>query len=78
MATKPAGRPTLIQVAADLSDKATREREFRALTDALSVYRRAQTLLLTLTTGDALSAQSEAPAGVAVRPVWEWILEDVS
>jgi hypothetical protein len=78
LATEPAGRQMLIQLAADLSDKATREREFRALADALPVYHLAQGLLLTLTTSDALSAQSEAPAGVTVRPAWEWILEGAS
>jgi predicted AAA+ superfamily ATPase len=66
---------TLVQVAADLSDKATREREFRALADALPAYRRAQGLLLTLTSTDALHAQAEAPKGVKVRPAWEWLLE---
>jgi predicted AAA+ superfamily ATPase len=75
LATEPQGKQMLIQVAADLSDKATREREFRSLADALPLYRRAQALLLTLTTTDALTAQSEAHAGVTVRPAWEWILE---
>jgi predicted AAA+ superfamily ATPase len=78
LAMEPAGRQMLIQVAADLSDKATCEREFRALADALPVYRRGQALLLTLTTSDALAAKSEAPAGVTVRPAWEWILEEGS
>jgi len=66
---------TLIQVAADLSDKATREREFRALGDALPAHRRAKGLLLTLTSTDAMLAQAEAPKGVTVRPAWEWMLE---
>lgn len=78
LATEPAGRQMLIQVAADLSDKVMREREFRALADALPAYRRAQALLLTLTSSDALAAKSQAPAGVTVRPAWEWILEGIS
>ncbi len=65
----------LIQVAADLSDQTTRTREFRALADALPAQRRAQGLVLTLTSTDALQAQAEAPQGVRVRPVWEWMLE---
>ena len=75
LATEPGGRRALVQVAADLSDKATREREFRALTDARPVHRRADGLLLTLTGGDVHAAQTDAPAGVTVRTVWEWMLE---
>ncbi len=74
LATEPEGRRTLIQVAADLSESATREREFRALADALPVYRRASALLLTLTSTDALAAQAHAPPGVRVRAAWEWML----
>jgi len=69
------GRLTLIQVATDLSDQATREREFRALADALPAHRRAQGLVLTLTGTDSMAAQADAPKGVAVRPAWEWMLE---
>jgi len=68
-------RLTLIQVAADLSDKATREREFRALADALPAHRRAKRLLLTPTGTDSMHAQADAPKGVTVRPAWEWMLE---
>ncbi len=66
---------TLIQVAADLSVKETREREFRALADALPAYRRAKGLVLALSSTDALHAQADAPKGVQVRPAWEWMLE---
>jgi len=75
LATQPGGGRGLIQVAADLSEKTARDREFRALTDALPALRRAQTLLLTLTGGDVLAAQADAPAGVTVRTAWEWMLE---
>ena len=75
LATEPEGRRTLIQVAADLSDKATREREFRTLTDALPSLRRVPALLLTLTSDDVRAAQAEAPARVTVRTAWEWMLE---
>jgi len=66
---------TLIQVAANLSDKETRAREFRALVDALPAYRRAQGLVLTASSADALYAQRDAPKDVRVRPAWEWMLE---
>lgn len=75
LATEPDGGSTLIQVAADLSDKATRQREFRALADALPANRRAQALLLTLTSGDVIAAQADAPTGVTVQTVWNWMLE---
>ncbi len=54
---------------------ARREREFRALRDALPAHRRAEALLLTLTGSDVLAAQPDTPAGVTVRTVWEWMLE---
>jgi hypothetical protein len=75
LATDPDGRRTLMQVAADLSNKTTHAREFRALTDAVPAHRRADRLLLTLTGSDVISAQAAAPDGVAVRTVWEWMLE---
>ncbi len=75
LATEPGGRQTLIQVAADLTDRAVREREFRALGDVSQARRRIAGLLLTSTTSDALAAQREAPTGVTVRPAWQWLLE---
>lgn len=75
LATEPGGGRGLIQVAADLSEKTARDREFRALTDALPALRRAQALLLTLTGGDVLAAQADTPSGVTVRTAWEWMLD---
>jgi predicted AAA+ superfamily ATPase len=75
LATDPEGRRTLVQVAADLSEPATREREFRAIKDALTAQVRTQALLLTLTGSDVHAAQTDAPAGVSVRTVWEWMME---
>lgn len=75
LATGPDDGRSLIQVAAELPDKATREREFQALTDALPANRRAKALLLTLTGSDVLAAQVDAPSGVTVRAAWEWMLE---
>jgi predicted AAA+ superfamily ATPase len=73
-AVLPEGRRMLIQVAANLEDEAARTREIRALVDAIPEYRKAQPLLLTLTTTDTLASKSTAPRGIAVLPVWEWLL----
>jgi predicted AAA+ superfamily ATPase len=78
LATTLEGGQVLLQAAADLSDKAVREREFRALADSMPHNPRAQAVLLTMTTSDALEAQPEAPTGVRVRPAWEWLLESTS
>jgi hypothetical protein len=75
LATEPDGGRTLVQVAADLSDKTTRQREFRALRDAMPAHHCTQALMFTLTGSDVRAAQADAPAGVKVRTVWEWMLE---
>jgi len=36
---------------------------------------KAEHLLMTLQSGDAAACQKDAPAGVNVRPAWEWILD---
>jgi hypothetical protein len=74
LATPITGRPTLIQVCAELADPATRDREFRALQAARTIHRRCPALLLTLSAGDTAAAQADAPTGVAVRPAWQWLL----
>jgi predicted AAA+ superfamily ATPase len=74
LATPHTGKTALIQVCADLGEAATREREFRALASAQSVYRRHPMLLLTLSASDALAAQAAAPKGVTVKAAWEWLL----
>jgi predicted AAA+ superfamily ATPase len=74
LATPPEGKPVLIQVCADLTDEATRHREFRALTEAMSEQPRPGALVLTATSTGISQAQAEAPKGVSVRPAWEWML----
>jgi hypothetical protein len=74
LATPITGKPTLIQVCADLSDPATRAREFRALQSARALHRRLPALLLTLTVSDAAAAQADAPKGVRAQAAWEWLL----
>ncbi len=75
LATSVEGKKTYIQVCADLSTSEAREREFRTLTELLLFRNKAAFLLLTLTTADVSISQKEAPAGVTVRPAWEWLLE---
>ena len=75
LSTAPDGKRTFIQVCADLSEPAVREREFRALTEVLTKGRKAPALLLALTTTDALAAQAQAPAGLRVHAAWEWLLK---
>lgn len=64
-----------MQVAVDLSDTGTRERELRALKDPMPAHCRAEALLLTLTGSDVHAAQIYASAGVTMRKVWEWMLQ---
>lgn len=62
----------LIQVAASVEQPATRERELRALTEAMQALRLKQGLLLT----DTNAAPVKTPAGtVYIRAVAEWLLD---
>ena len=75
LATSPQGEKIYIQVCSDLSAGDVCKREFRSLTELLSLRSKADFLLLTLTTADVSIGQKEAPPGVTVRPAWEWLLE---
>lgn len=75
IATPPTGRPGLIQVCADMSDSETRAREFRALAEAMPENPGYSAMVLTATSTGLSQARSEAPAGVVVRPAWDWMLE---
>ena len=75
LATSPQGKKIYIQVCSDLSAGDVCKREFRPLTELLSLRSKAAFLLLTLTTADVPIGQKEAPPGVTVRPAWEWLLE---
>ncbi len=62
----------LIQVAASVEQPATRERELRALTEAMQALRLKQGLLLT----DTNAAPVKTPAGtVYIRAAAEWLLD---
>lgn len=78
LATPVTGRPVLIQACADVSDAATRAREFRALAAAMAEHKNLPGLLLTGSSTGISHAQAEAPKGVTVRPAWEWMLEGTS
>jgi len=74
-ATAPDGKRTFIQVCSDTSTPESREREIRSLLELHSSRNKASLLLLTLTATDASVCQKDVPAGVSVRPAWEWMLE---
>jgi uncharacterized protein len=77
--TEADGSKSLIQVAAELRDEATLTREFRPFQpDTVFMapgWDKAPRLLLTLDMSTAIQAQSAAPQGTTVRPVWAWLLE---
>lgn len=75
LATPLTGRPALIQVCADVSDPATRAREFRALAAGMTEHKKLPGLVLTASSTGLSQAQAEAPKGVTVRTAWEWMLE---
>jgi len=68
-----AGGEGLVQVCADPSERATMERELRALEDATGEHRRAKRQLLVLTRDQVPAA---AVKGVLVQPAYEWLLAD--
>ncbi|MBI2960436.1 MAG: ATP-binding protein [Betaproteobacteria bacterium] len=70
LARAPAQPPVLIQVAADLDEQATREREIRALLAAKAEHPRASLHLVTL----APESATEVPDSVQVHPAWSWFL----
>lgn len=70
LAHPPAGKPLLIQVAADLTDAATRGRELRALSEAKTLFPQAPLHLVTLTPEFA----ANVPQGITVHPAWQWLL----
>ena len=71
LAQIPGKAPELIQVCADLGDADTLTRELRALDDAAQEFPHASRQLLVL---DRSSMTSSVPLGVAVQPVYEWLL----
>lgn len=66
------GRRTFVQVCASLDDAATREREWRSLTDALAETKVDRALLVTMA---AEGTERFAGREVRVVPAWRWLLE---
>lgn len=73
LARSPAGQWTLVQVCADLTDAATRDREVRGLVSAAAEYQEATPLLITL---DAVPPQPALPPPLQWRAAAEWLLDD--
>ena len=77
--TQGDGSKSLIQVAAELRDESTLDREFRPLMPGTVFmapgWGKAERLLLTLDMSTAIQVQTSAPKGTLVRPVWAWLLE---
>ena len=69
--TTATGERELIQVCVSLDDAETRERELRALQEARTEFSDARPFILTL---ESRLPYPEMPSGVAILPVWEWIL----
>ena len=71
------GQTVHIQVCAELNTPEIIRREIEPLDEILATKPNSNCLLLTLSTTDVAIAQQVAPAGVTVRPAWEWLLEEV-
>jgi len=69
--TTAMGARELIQVCTSLEDSETREREVRALQEALAEWPDARAFILTL---ESRLPFPEVPPGITVKPAWEWIL----
>ena len=72
LATHPARKPLLIQVAADTGAAETLEREMRGLQAGIQEHPQATPLLITL---DASAPQAELPRGSRWIPASEWLIE---
>lgn len=70
LARAPGQPSALVQVAAELDDGATREREVRALLAAKAEHPQASLHLVTL----APESAGGVPASVQVHPAWRWFL----
>jgi predicted AAA+ superfamily ATPase len=71
--TPRTGAPSLVQVSADLSEAATREREVAALREAMTETGLGEAVLVTQ--GEAGMNEIREP-GVRVVVAWQWLLED--
>ena len=67
------GREILVQVAAAITGAATWDREIRSLVEAAKEYPLASRLLLI---ESGLPRGLEVPAGIEVKPIWRWLMEN--
>lgn len=72
LATARDGRTQLVQVTADVLDKATLERELRALAGARSEFADAEPLLLV---GSDPPLGLSVPKGTRTTSIWRWLLQ---
>jgi len=71
LATQTDGRTQLIQVAADIENESTLQRELRSLEGASEEFRLARKILL----AEEIPPRGVSlPEGVEVIPVWQWLL----
>jgi uncharacterized protein len=75
LATAYDGSQRLVQVASDITETATFDRELRALAGAAVEFPQAELILLAETDPPR---KTEMPAGVRLVPVWRWLLESPS
>jgi len=76
IATPLLGSPQIIQVCADLSNRETQNREFRAISAALEENPELTALLLTQTSTGLDQARKNAPDRTDILPAWEWMLTE--
>lgn len=74
LASSPLGETVLVQVCADISEPPTRERETRALREAMEELSLRESFIVTLEDTD----QIELPEGtIHAVPAWRWLLESL-
>jgi predicted AAA+ superfamily ATPase len=62
----------LVQACASLDDPATRDREVRALREAMSTLERDEATIVTLSTDEELRVEEGT---IRVVPLWRWAIE---
>ena len=64
----------LLQVCTELTDKKTREREYRAIASAQKELPGASCIVLTQSATGLEEARRDAPPNTVLLPAWEWLL----
>ena len=72
---RPGSPPALVQVCADLSAPETRQRELRALREAMVEQGQDHGVIVTLDETDRLVTEH---GEVSMVPAWRWLLEERS